>query len=943
MFQQITFLILLVLRVAHPTLSTNENDDNPDQGQKQGFQLANFIPSNNNILAKATQYMALASYCFFADASVKDIVAAIETFPDFSRIRSGDRVYLLMLSPLLRLLQGLLATLSVFLLVVNTSDVIDIILNFTAVNFISDFDNIAFELCKWGKYGPGMKAEAERIETLPAPPCIFPKYEHIRYRFTIVPLAFALLTCLLLVSMTQNSLEKWVTTTLRVQFKGDPQREPYNGCYKYAMRQNRRLMFQSYEANAAEAKFGYCLNNNKWYLYKGNKTSSCDTIEEEQIAFSSKTYAFDISTVFDNTWYSPTGTPLELYFFDDQKNNLTDDECQQFLRDGICDAAFNIYDHNYDNGDCCGTTCNSMNCGIHNTLSDAFKNNITSGHGYHDCLDPSMKAITIKLENVYIPVKSNYGVSIQQENVLKNYDPIDPLLKLDCDGRSILMVNIEADMKFETETVKVSDGAKCRISIQNATGGLRELRYVNYTIYHGDEESIEADPIVIFHADSYEQGIVDFQRVPECFFTKLDGYVDRATIYTGTEPSNKAVEWLMDDFRGFSSCEYDTFLERYALATFNFAAPLQMRYVLREWGEVEEEWIEDRPIEERLWITPEAQCEWPSILCSNGRVYQVDLGKELTNFVLTGTIATEIGLLKSLTWLDLGENGFYGTIPSMIGDIQRLKFFGAQVNQLSGTIPSEIAKLSQLEYILLVYNNLEGSIPTEIGNLSSLLGLFVGQNSLGGPIPNEIGRMSSLKYLTFDTNLMTGTLPTTLGELSNLLRFYPMNNLFSGTIPSELASLPKLEHLKMDRNSLTGSIPTEILDGSINRVDLAQNNFSNLLPMDGQIICSSKENGESYCNCNSDCSFNPEQCECAAAQSCCSPFLYGKERCNVCDNIENFQHVVKEYTATCDDLKWLMYDDIVQFGNPEKCNGTAKAFFEEVGCRCSDHHGDEED
>ena len=212
----------------------------------------------------------------------------------------------------------MLATIVVFRLVINTSDVIDIILNFTAVNFTSDFDDVAFELCQWGKYGPAFKKEADRIETLPAPPCIFRKYQHVRYRFTVVPICLFLIISLACITTKQYDLDTWLTTDLRIQFKDDPLRQDYNGCYRYLKWQSRRVLFESHEANLVHAKFGYCQEKKKWYLFTGNKTQACYITQEEQVAYSSKTYTFDISTVFEKTRYSPTGTSLELYFFDNQ-------------------------------------------------------------------------------------------------------------------------------------------------------------------------------------------------------------------------------------------------------------------------------------------------------------------------------------------------------------------------------------------------------------------------------------------------------------------------------------------------------------------------------------------------------------------------------------------------------------------------------------------------
>ena len=380
---QVGFLILFVLRVAHPKWSTNDNDDNPDRGF-----FANFVPANAPGLSKATQFMALLSYCIFADESLKDIVTAVEVFPNFKRVRPNDRIYCMIFSCLLRFTQGMLATIVVFLLIIDTSDVIEIILNFTAINFISAFDNVAFELAQWGKYGPRLQAEANRIgNDLPAPPCVYRKYQHIRFRWTVIPILVFLMTSLLVISNMQESTEIWLTSSLRVQFKDDPLREQYNGCYhETGMRVNKRNVFESHQSSSntdqAMARFGYCQDMRKWLLFMGNATNACDILETDKLAYSSRTFAFDISTVFEETWYSPSGTPLELYFFDEDRNVFDDATCDTFLDDGVCnDETFNIFDHNYDDGDCCSATCDNFRCGMKTNMDKAFNRSVTSGSG----------------------------------------------------------------------------------------------------------------------------------------------------------------------------------------------------------------------------------------------------------------------------------------------------------------------------------------------------------------------------------------------------------------------------------------------------------------------------------------------------------------------------------------------------------------------------------
>ena len=97
--------------------------------------------------------MSLAASLIFVDASVMDIVTATQSFPRFSMTTSKDNVWCIAFSCFLRLLQGLCAVSVSIILVFNSDSVIEIILNFTALNFISALDDVGFELAKMGKYG----------------------------------------------------------------------------------------------------------------------------------------------------------------------------------------------------------------------------------------------------------------------------------------------------------------------------------------------------------------------------------------------------------------------------------------------------------------------------------------------------------------------------------------------------------------------------------------------------------------------------------------------------------------------------------------------------------------------------------------------------------------------------------------------------------------------
>ena len=127
----------------------------------------------------------------------------------------------------------------------------------------------------------------------------------MRYRFTVIPIAFVLLTCISTIAFRQDSRNSWTTKILRVQYDSEDILEIYSGCYRISTdiaKRDKRFVYEGDDYNANEARFGYCKDDHKWYLFKGNNTSACDTEELDKLAYSDRTYDFDISVTFEESW-----------------------------------------------------------------------------------------------------------------------------------------------------------------------------------------------------------------------------------------------------------------------------------------------------------------------------------------------------------------------------------------------------------------------------------------------------------------------------------------------------------------------------------------------------------------------------------------------------------------------------------------------------------------
>ena len=164
-----------------------------------------------------------------------------------------------------------------------------------------------------GKYGPQLEEEAKSIETRTIPYCSYHEHHHKRYLGTVVPIAVVLLTLLGTVIFGQET--QWVTKKMRVQFR-DPSLSVYNGCYERGPHKvAEREVYNGFSSNESPGVFWYCKKEQIWVLQQRRfEDEDHDACEDDLILYSSQTDTFDISTSFDQLWFSSTGETPSLFF-----------------------------------------------------------------------------------------------------------------------------------------------------------------------------------------------------------------------------------------------------------------------------------------------------------------------------------------------------------------------------------------------------------------------------------------------------------------------------------------------------------------------------------------------------------------------------------------------------------------------------------------------------
>lgn len=95
-----------------------------------------------------------------------------------------------------------------------------------------------------------------------------------------------------------------------------------------------------------------------------------------------------------------------------------------------------------------------------------------------------------------------------------------------------------------------------------------------------------------------------------------------------------------------------------------------------------------------------------------------------------------------------------------------------QKNYLNGTIPASVGLMTSLTMLELNSNDLSGIIPSEIAYLPSLRVLNLEGNRLTGTIPREFHKLKALRSLRLDSNMLSGTIPTSIGLMTALRKYH---------------------------------------------------------------------------------------------------------------------------------------------------------------------------
>uniref|UniRef100_A0A7S1VC73 Leucine-rich repeat-containing N-terminal plant-type domain-containing protein n=1 Tax=Grammatophora oceanica TaxID=210454 RepID=A0A7S1VC73_9STRA len=195
-------------------------------------------------------------------------------------------------------------------------------------------------------------------------------------------------------------------------------------------------------------------------------------------------------------------------------------------------------------------------------------------------------------------------------------------------------------------------------------------------------------------------------------------------------PQRRAMDWMLQDSFSLShSDDHDRMVQRFALAVLFFATNGPYTWITPSSG-----WLDNSDLSSS---SSTDECEWEHVGCSTEEQGVVDR-LELSEQGLSGRLPNEIGLLSSLTDLNLLNNNIEGTLPSEIGLLTIMRWFSVANNKITGTLPSHLSLNTKLTYLDVPYNlGLTGQIP-DLEPLSNLQLLYLFETDLTGTIPSSL-------------------------------------------------------------------------------------------------------------------------------------------------------------------------------------------------------------
>lgn len=218
--------------------------------------------------------------------------------------RGGGTRFQWMLAIFCSFLDGLFGLVATFMLIVTSATVLDVLLNFAAVEFVSGLDEAAFALAQLGFLGVGNRAEAKIVaeSTYTVKDAKKVHRSHVLHSLGLMSVLVSVV-CLWIFIFSLQQQGRFNAKYLIVQF-GDlirPSLGAHSGIYH--LKTNPRASASNrfrYRETRGSGEFGFCRSQREWTYY----TTGMDPCNYTNvIAKSVLTHSFDLRDVAGDIWF----------------------------------------------------------------------------------------------------------------------------------------------------------------------------------------------------------------------------------------------------------------------------------------------------------------------------------------------------------------------------------------------------------------------------------------------------------------------------------------------------------------------------------------------------------------------------------------------------------------------------------------------------------------
>lgn len=266
------------------------------------------IPVNISSSVVISQFIAFGITVFTQDDLITVMVVLYEGFNDVQRAVPHVCFKQWICAVALALLDALLGLFATFVLIVNSGTVLEVLLNFAAVEFVSQLDNTAFGLAEKGFLGTNNQEEAREIK---GTEYTVRGKARVRRRIRFVGMSLVLLVVGVswLVVYINQIQGRYAVGSIHVQFDDstNPALATYNGFYN--VNTNVRILpgatrfLYDEERSSGKGQFAFCRSSTRWVFLTARGSDPCIK-GSNVLAQATKIRTFQLSDTGSLPWFA---------------------------------------------------------------------------------------------------------------------------------------------------------------------------------------------------------------------------------------------------------------------------------------------------------------------------------------------------------------------------------------------------------------------------------------------------------------------------------------------------------------------------------------------------------------------------------------------------------------------------------------------------------------